>query len=69
MRAVFLENILLLKVCFKAITNAKNRRITKEGLQRIKGYKGEMNKSFLKLANIWSITNSKALRGAEAAPR
>ena len=52
MRAVFLENILLLKVCFKAITSAKNRRITKEGLQRIKGYKGEMNKSFLKLANI-----------------
>ena len=67
---VFLENFLLLKVCFKTITNAnnaKNARFTKEVLQRSKTYKRKMNKYFLNLADIWSITDSKFLQGPEAA--
>ena len=56
--------ILMLKVCFKTITKAKNTRITKEGLQRSKCSKAKMNEDLLKLANVWSIT--KSLQGAEA---
>ena len=33
---VFLENILMLKVCFKTITSAKSARVRKEGLQKAK---------------------------------
>ena len=47
--AVFLGNILMMKVCFKTITST---RITKEGLQRSKGNKKKMNEDLLKLANI-----------------
>ena len=67
MWAVFLENILLLKVCFQTITSLKNPRITKEGLQRNKDHKRKMKKDLLKLAKIWNIT--KSLQGAEAATR
>ena len=55
---------------FKTITNAnnaKNARFTKEVLQRSKTYKRKMNKYFLNLADIWSITDSKFLQGPEAA--
>ena len=40
MWAVLLENILLLKFRCNANTNTKNKRITKEALQRSKDYKG-----------------------------
>ena len=50
MCAVFLGNILMLKVCLKTIASAKNARITKEGLQRSKDNKENMNKDLLKLA-------------------
>ena len=51
-RLLLLAYILMLKVCFKIVTSAKNARITKEGLQRSKGNKGKMNKDLLKLPNI-----------------
>ena len=40
----------MLKVCLKTIASAKNARITKEGLQRSKDNKENMNKDLLKLA-------------------
>ena len=51
-RLLLLGYILMLKVCFKIVTSAKNARITKEGLQRSKDNKGKVNKDLLKLANI-----------------
>ena len=36
--AVFSENILMLKICFRAITSAQNARTTMEVLRRCKDY-------------------------------
>ena len=42
--AVFLGNIIILKVCFQAVTSANNAEITKGGLQRSKDNKGRITK-------------------------
>ena len=42
--AVFSENILMLKICFRVITSAQNARTTLEVLRRCKEYKKKKEK-------------------------